>query len=67
MRKMSAAIDFVGDTGEAIITGDCLAEGDAVLIRSGGELWNTLREYGLDCGDVESILNVISSINMLSV
>jgi len=49
---MSAAIDFVGDIGEAVILGDCLAEGE-VLMRCGGELLNVLREYGLDCGDGE--------------
>lgn len=54
---MSAAIDFVGDVGEATILGDCLAEGE-VLMRRGGELLNALREYGLDCGDGESIVSM---------
>jgi len=58
---MSAAIDFVGDVGETIILGDCLAEGE-VLMRSGGELLNAFREYGLDCGDGESIVARISRI-----
>lgn len=52
---MSAAIDLVGDVGEATILGDCLAEGE-VLMRS-GELLNALREYGLDCGDGEFIVS----------
>lgn len=54
---MSAAIDFVGEVGDAIIFGDCRADGD-VLMRSGGELLKDLLKNGLDCGDGDSILEI---------
>jgi hypothetical protein len=46
-RMKSALMDFVGDAGDGVIIGDCLAEGE-VFIRSGGELLMSRDKYGLE-------------------